>query len=338
MSSHVDRYTLVGVNGSPYSMKMRSIMRYRRLPFDWVLRTTRNTALLENIKPALIPVLFTPEDNEPHLDSTYLAYLLEDRHPAHRSIIPDNPALAFLSHLIEDMADEWLTKAMFHYRWMYEADIKYAMHWIIDERYPDADEETRKALMKTFADRQIGRMPLVGCTEENRPIVEKSYYRILEILEENVDQHRYLFGSRPALADFGLLGQLVTLATDPTPQAIMREKAQQTESWVRILMDASGIEGNWQSDENLNPAAKNLINFTGEVYLPFLKANEDAFNSGKAQFSLDLLGHTYSQGTFKYQVKCLNDLRSRYASLSPDHKSNVEHYLKDTDCLHILSH
>ena len=40
-----------------------------------------------------------------------------------RSVVPTDPALAMVDSLLEDFADEWLTKAMYHYRWAYEADI-----------------------------------------------------------------------------------------------------------------------------------------------------------------------------------------------------------------------
>lgn len=332
-----DRYTLIGANGSPYSMKMRSILRYRHLPFNWVLRTTRNNALVEDVKPALIPVLRLPDDYSAHVDSTKLAYLLEDRHPDHRSIIPSDPVQAFFSHLIEDMADEWLTKCMFHYRWMYSADIKYAMQWIIDDRYPDANNEEREAQMKTFASRQIGRMPLVGCTSGNTTSVERSYHRILEILEGEVNQHRYIFGCRPALADFGLFGQLTILATDPTPQKIMRDKAQRTESWLRLLDDASGISGEWAPQDALTPVAKSLLTLAGEVYLPFLQANSDALDNNKDSFSLSILGSSYEQGTFKYQAKCLQELKSRFKALSPVNKERASPILADAGCLTFLS-
>ena len=39
-----------------------------------------------------------------------------------RRVIPSDPVVAFLDALIEDYADEWLTKAMFHYRWAFAAD------------------------------------------------------------------------------------------------------------------------------------------------------------------------------------------------------------------------
>ena len=56
------------------------------------------------------------------IDSSPIIRRLEVEH-AGRSVIPADPAMAFLDELIEDYADEWLTKAMFHYRWAYQDDI-----------------------------------------------------------------------------------------------------------------------------------------------------------------------------------------------------------------------
>ncbi len=51
----------------------------------------------------------------------------------------------FLASLIEDFADEWLTKAMFHYRWAYDADIQYASLRIADDCFPAQKGAARRS-------------------------------------------------------------------------------------------------------------------------------------------------------------------------------------------------
>ena len=101
MTTSTDRYRITGALGSPYSMKLRAIMRYRHLPLSFVLRTPRNRAELAHVKPNIVPMLQYPGETEYRVDSTPLAYALEARHPGQRSIIPDDPGMAFLSHLLE---------------------------------------------------------------------------------------------------------------------------------------------------------------------------------------------------------------------------------------------
>jgi len=329
-----NHYRLIGNIGSPYSMKMRAIMRYRRLPFVWVNRDLKVNQEIAHVKPAVIPVLQYPEDGSYHVDSTPMAYELEKRHPGQRSIVPPDPGLAFLSHLIEDLADEWVTKMMFVYRWWRRVDQEYCSYWLTQQMGMPADPEEVSKMARWFTDRQVGRLPLVGCTESTRPIIEKSFLQVLEILEGNLETSVYLFGSRPGLADFGLFGQLYQLCYDPTPQSIMREKAPGVCAWISRLDDASGEEeGAWVDPEAPLPeAVLAFLRMTGEVYFPFLLANAQAMEQGKETFSLSLLGATYEQGTFKYQVKCLNWLRQEYAGLTGEVKDRVDGVLKETGC------
>jgi glutathione S-transferase len=330
-------YALYGINPSPYSMKMRAVLRHRRLPFVWYngQPPSREMAAAAGLPP-VIPVLRFPDGTTLN-DSTPLIEELERRHPGARSIVPSDPAHAFLAFLIEDMADEWLTKAMYHYRWWYEPDRVFAALWVTGDRDPGGPPAELAQAGRAFIDRQVGRMAVVGSTAENRPTIEKSYLRILDALENGVQALPFLFGGRPSLADFGLFGQLLTLSADPTPAAIMRERAPHVLTWLWRVDDTSGVEGDWiAADAPLPAAVQALLQLCGDTYLPFLAANAAAIAEGEKTVRVTLRGRPFEQAAFRYQAKCYDALRHRFAALQPVDRARVEPVLEETGCLGFL--
>lgn len=318
-------YILYGALGSPYSQKIRALLRYRRLPYQWVDEGARRQAALAAVKAPVIPVLEYPDGTFAN-DSTPLVYDLEARH-GERGVVPPDPAQAFIAHLLEDFADEWLTKAMFGYRWLEEVDQVQMSRWLAFDSAKGGGLEQSQQFAQMFRARQVGRMALVGCTRENFPLIEASTRAVLDALEAHVVNRFCLFGTRPSLAEFGIFGQLSQLGTDPTPQAMMRADYPYTYRWLAHIDDMSGQEGEWEPGFALVVAE--LVRISAEVYAPFLAANAAAAEAGAETFRMEAMGLPYEQGVFKYQLKCLADLRSGHAGLDSTARAQVDPLLGD---------
>jgi len=114
----------------------------------------------------------------------------------------------------------------------------------------------------------------------------------------------------------------------------MRGEFPFTFRWLMNLDDASGVDGAWrEAHAALPPAITGLLKLAGDLYFPFLCANADAVAKGADTFTVTLLGKPYSQGAFKYQVKCLAELRTAYAKLDAAARSRLEPVLAASGCL-----
>jgi glutathione S-transferase len=327
--------TLVGAPGSPYSRKLRAVLRYRRIPHVWVQRGSRESRELPRPRVELLPQLVFPGANEALTDSSPLIRRLEGLH-AGRAVIPDDPALAFLDALLEDYADEWLTKAMFHYRWAFAPDVGQAAailpRWFrIDQ--PDAEA---RAAGRQFAARQIGRLGVVGSNPTTGTTIEASYRRLLALLDARLSEAPFVFGARPAAADFALYGQLTQLAGfDPTPRAIALESAPRVVAWVDVVEDLSGHEpsdADWATREALPDSVRALFGEVGRVHAPFLLANADALARGAEEVACSIDGRAWTQKPFPYQAKCLAWLREAHAALAPSDRRAADRFLAGTGC------
>ncbi len=310
----MNRYDVYGALGSPYSLKVRAAMRAKRLVHTWTGMTAADRGrIMPNVKAQVIPIIRKPDGSWTN-DSTPFLLSIENEG---RALLPPDRVARFVCLLLEDMADEWFMKAMFHYRWTYADDQEWCANWLMYDSLPIAGRDGVEHAAASIRARQISRMPLVGCTPQTAPIIEASWQRTCRAFERVVmSGQRFLFGNRISLADLGFYGQLKVMSVDPTPMAWMRAETPYLYRWLDHADDASGIEGDWAAGDGLDQAGvRDLLAIAGDTYLPFLQANAEALKHGDETFEVMLEGGVYAQGVFKYQVKCLDAMRSAWVEL-----------------------
>jgi glutathione S-transferase len=319
-------FRLYGSELSPYSVKVRALLRFKGLAFEWLQRSgARQEEFARYAKLPLIPVLVDAEDNA-FQDSTPIMEALEREFPE-PSMTPDEPALAFMSALIEDYADEWLNKAMFHYRWSYPEDQASASKRIVAMLFEGGEApEGAEAAVRA---RMTGRLHHVGASPETAPVIEASFARLLGLIEPMLGANPYLLGGRPSLADFGLAGQLWTLASDPTPGAIIKAQAPNVTAWL-ARMEAPRVEGGFASAVALRDALVGLLRQElGAAYLPWMAVNATAVAEDAPGVSVEVAGGTFAQKPQRYAAKAFAELKRKRAAVED---ATLAALLEDSGC------
>ncbi|MEZ5556983.1 MAG: glutathione S-transferase C-terminal domain-containing protein [Pseudomonadales bacterium] len=331
-----------GMPGSPYTRKMLAYLRYRHIRYQLLLGDQASAAGLPEPKVNLLPTFYLPDADgqlAAEVDSTPLIRRFE-REFSGRETLPPNPALAFLNYLIEDYADEWLTKAMFHYRWHYADDIRTAGTILPRWRGLQLPEQQLRKMGDYISERQISRLYVVGSNDVTAPVIEDSYKRFLGIMDALIQRHQFVLGDRPSSADFGIYAQLTQLAKfDPTPAAICLEQAPRVTAWTDVTDDLSGHPADadaWLTLDEVSTHLGELLAEIGRVYAPALLANAQAANTGAAQFETVIDGRPWVQPTFPYQVKCLQWINEEYRRLGSNAQGQVDAALAGTNCESII--
>lgn len=305
-------FRLYGAELSPYSIKVRSYLRYKGVEFEWMARSNaRQEEFQRYAKLPLIPVLVDAEDQALQ-DSTPIIEKLESQFPE-PSIVPDDDGVAFAAALLEDYADEWLNKAMFHYRWTYPQDQESAARRITDALFEGAEKPD--GIEDSVRTRMVGRLYHVGSSAETAPVIEGSFTRVLAIVDRMVSPRPYLFGGRPSLADFGLAAQFAQLLSDPTPGAIMRAQAPNVVRWVE-RMENPKAEGALDSLDAVKADLEELLRVeVAGAYLAWMAANARAVADDASGVSVEIAGVTFTQKPQRYAAKAFAELQRKRASV-----------------------
>jgi glutathione S-transferase len=310
-------------------VKVRSYFRFKGLPHRWLNRANDTVGdFARYAKLPLVPLVITPDD-EGIQDSTPIIDRLEHDHPS-PSIHPDDPVTAFLSLLIEEFGDEWGNKWMFHYRWARDVDRASAAGRIALSMNPAMDEAAWAALSAQVRERMVSRVWFVGSSDANAPFIEAGFGAAIAQLDAHLAVRQYLFGARPAYADFALWGQLYETWTDPTPGALIEARAPNLLAWIHRMLFPTVI-GDFESwaglEATLGPFLRDQV---GALFLPWTLANAAALAAGQDEFTGRLAGHDWTQKPQKYHARSLQALRHRYsAARGPE----LDAILADVGCL-----
>ena len=327
-------FVILGRPESGYSVKVRSAMRYKGLPHEWLDRCLGTNKLFQaHASVQLIPLVFLP-DGEAMQDSTPIIELLEERQPA-PSVHPEEPATRFLSILLEEYGDEWANKLMFHHRWGYPADQRVRSKTLARGMMDGHPIRFLAPVLVPIASRfmvrrMIPRMAFAGANENNAPLLIESFHTLIGMLEAHLSSRQYIFGARPAFGDFGLWGQLYQAFIDPTCGAYIRANAPATCRWLDLMLDPMP-QGPFESlaslEETLRPIFAKEI---GPRFLAWDAANSRAWKADEKETELEIDGRRYYQRTFKYPAGNFETLRETYAAVSDD--PGLARFLEETGC------
>jgi glutathione S-transferase len=328
----------MGVAGSPYTRKMRAMLRFRGIPYRQLRQGGNEVDGMPKPKVPLLPTFYLPNEEGVEVavtDSTPLIRRFESEYSG-RSVLPTDPVMRFLDYLLEDFGDEWLTKCMFHFRWAHEENIEKAGDILPFYMNTAINNEMAAAFKAHITKLQVSRIYVVGSNETTAPIIEGSYVRFLELFDAHLQNFAYLLGNRPGACDFAQFGQLTQLALfDPTCARLTLEHSPRVYAWTETTEDLSGIEvseEDWITRDAIPETLRAILGEVGRVYVPFLLGNASAIAAGSKEVDCTVDGKQWVQPAFPYQAKCLKWIRAERDALTEDDRKAVDAILAGTGC------
>jgi len=311
-----------GTDCSYYTGKLEAYLRAKGIPYRLepfgeanMRRCARHTGVVQ------VPQVECP-DGSWLVDTTLILEHLERVVPE-PALAPRAPAVAFVSVLLEDYADEWLWRPAMHYRWSFPENARLMSAWLAEH----VDRPVPGWLKRWYwRRRQLGTFVRGdGVTDGTRAAVERTYLGTLAALEAIFARRAFVLGARPTEADFGFFASMFRhFFSDPAPGRIMRERAPGVHEWVARMWNLRPAKlGSMPIPERLPDDLGALLRDVTEAYLPYLEANAAAYARGEARVRYALDGTTFTEPVKPYRVWCRDRLRSRLRALDEAGRAEV---------------
>jgi glutathione S-transferase len=359
---------------SPFALKLARLFRQAQLPFRFLpaqgqtLENWRYALRRERLVRGQLPLLWPsvgPEDEFPLVpfafgpagknlyDSSAIAQWLDRQQAPENKLVPEDPAAAFLVHLIDEYADEWGLYLVHHQRWKVSARDNDAGPRLAHE-FRFINWPFGRLMARHFAARQTRRLPYLfsvapanfhidGLAAARQPpsrpgfpathaLLEDSFQSLIQTLDYILKQRAFLFGERPTLADFSLYGQLGMNLSDPSTARIMQTQTPTLFAWLKVLHGCEGL----RPRDTAAPVAidATLAPLVAEIrrsFIPLMQQNqaacarlpspqthrnEAAFDRDQSLYDGSIDGHAFRAVAKSFQSKVWRKLCDDWHALS----------------------
>lgn len=330
-------HTLYGTKPSYFTGKVRAYFDWKGVDYEEV--TPDPDFIVSQVGRMVIPVV-KKDDGTVLQDST----LIIDHFEAEMgglSVYPESPRQKLAALLLETYGDEWLVIPAMHYRWTYDED------WAFGEFgrmiRPDASAEEQFALGKMVGERFRGFTPMLGVNETSIPAIEKSYEALLASLDLHFSHHKYVFGARPSIGDYGLIGPLYAhLYRDPTPGELMKRVAPNVAAWVERMIDPEQPgKGEFLDNDMVPDTLLPVLRRMMREQLPYLERTAELMGDwgssneekelprsvGQAEYTME--GHTTQRAANSFSLWMLQRATDYLASLEGQDREACASLLRD---------
>lgn len=306
-------YRLFGLETSPFSIKVRSYLRYKKLPFDWVTKGYGQEEEFRALaKSDALPMLVSPNGGVAHDSSLILSKIEAVRGTP--SAMPDDRACRALSSLLEDYADEWLNKAMFHYRWSSAKAAKAAAKRQAEQIFKGYTVEALDEIEKSIAKSMTARLKIVGLNKKNGEIIAASFERFITLLNAHLEHHLFLFGGHPSVADFALAGQLIQLLSDEISGDLIREKAPFVTAWCEFMEDPRSGAPFQDFDEVKDTLLPLIRDEVAPTYVAWSLANSASIAAKRKTLAVDTADGEFKQSVQNHSARAFDEVVSVFGA------------------------
>lgn len=306
-----ERIRVYGTDPSFFTRKLEGALAYKRLPFE----RRRSVGAVPEARaagwPGGIPVVRMP-GGAWAWDTTALLHHLEHRFPE-PALLPPDPVQRFLDAALEDFADEWLYRPAVGSRWHFAENHAVGGYEIARDathELPLAGDEAYRMVREHVT---ATTAPFGVDAENVQRWIDAALRPWQRAAGALLARRPYLFGERPALADFGFFGGCAAhFANDPLCRRWLDADAPALVKHTQRLLEPTAQRfGDWAKPEDAPEELVALLAELGRHYLPWVSR---AAREGAAD--LPLAGRDVAATPFLSEARRV--LLARYVALRSD--------------------